>query len=102
MLRTAVLIFACVTVAIGLFLCATGCAHLGGIQALVGGTVILIGTLFERWRYRNGNAAANGNWQPTGERFVDPGSGQSVEVLYDPESGERRYQPAGERYNRPD
>jgi hypothetical protein len=67
----------------------------GGIQTLAGGTLILIGTAFERWRYRNRNAAVSrGDWQPTGERFVDPGSGEKVEVFYDPESGERLYRKA--------
>ena len=102
MLRTVVLIFACLAVALGIFLCSSGLAHAGGVQTLVGGTIILIGTLFERWRYKNRNADARGNWQPTGERFVDPGSGRNVEVLYDPESGERRYQTTSDRYNRID
>ncbi len=92
MLRTTVLLFACAAIALGAYLCATGVAH-GGVQTLVGGAVILVGTLFERWRYRNRNAAAaGGNWQPTGERFVDPGTGRNVEVLYDSRTGERRYQ----------
>ncbi len=91
MLRTAVLLFACLAVALGAYLCSQGVGH-GGIQTLVGGTIILIGTLFERWKYKNRNAAASrGDWQPTGERFVDPGTGEDVEVLYDPQSGERLY-----------
>ncbi len=102
MLRSAVLICAWLLVGLGVYLCAHGFGH-GGIQTLVAGTIILVGTLFERWRYKNKNAgAAGGNWQPTGERFVDPGSGQNVEVLYDPQTGERRYQTTAEGYNRPD
>jgi hypothetical protein len=91
MLRVAVLIFACVLMALGALLCATGIRSAGGIQLLVGGAVILIGTLFERWRYHNRNASAEGDWQVTGERFVDPESGREMEVLYDPNTGERRY-----------
>ncbi len=90
MLRTALLIFACLVLALGGYLCSKGIAY-GGIQTLICGTVILAGTLFERWRYNNTNASAAGNWQPTGERFVDPETGNTVEVLYDPQSGERRY-----------
>jgi hypothetical protein len=90
MLRTAVLIFACLLVALGAYLYTAGVAY-GGLQALVAGVVVLLATLFERWRYNNRNASVDGNWQPTGERFVDPESGKHVEVLYDPHSGERRY-----------
>jgi len=91
MLRTAVLVFACLAVAIGVYLCSVGAISTGGIQTLVGGSLILIGTLFERWRYKNRQASTDGNWQVTGERFVDPESGREMEVLYDPDSGERRY-----------
>ena len=90
MLRAAVLIFGCLVVALGAYLCTTGLGS-GGVQTLVGGTIIVLGTLFERWRYHNRNASVDGDWQPTGERFVDPATGKNVEVLYDPESGERRY-----------
>lgn len=92
MLRTAILVFACLAIGLGAYLCAQGFAGRGGIQTFTGGTVILLGTLFERWRYRNRNVTASrGDWQPTGERFVDPGTGEKMEVLYDPESGERLY-----------
>lgn len=101
MLRTAVLIFGCLTVALGAYLCARGVLS-GGIQTLAGGAVILAGTLFERWRYRNRNVSAAGDWAPTGERFVDPETGRNVEVLYDSRSGERRYRTLGDGYNRPD
>jgi len=95
MLRTAVLIFGCLVLALGAYLCTQGVAASAGIQALVGGAIIVIGTLFERWRYNNRNASADGDWQPTGERFVDPATGKNVEVLYDPQSGERRYREIG-------
>jgi hypothetical protein len=91
MLRTAVLIFAGLAIALGVCLCAKGAAVFGGIQTLIGGTILLAGTLFERWRYRNRNAPTTGNWQVTGERFVDSETGRNMEVLYNPDSGERRY-----------
>ena len=91
MLRTAVLIFGFGVLALGAYLCTLGIAH-GGIQVLVGGAIFVIGTLFERWRYNNKNASSEGDWQVTGERFVDPETGKNMEVLYDPRSGERRYQ----------
>jgi hypothetical protein len=90
MLRTGVLIFGCLVVALGAYLCTKGAAF-GGVQTLIGGAIIVLGTLFERWRYHNRNASVDGDWQPTGERFVDPETGKNVEVLYDAQSGERRY-----------
>jgi hypothetical protein len=102
MLRAGVLLFSCLAVGLGLYLCATGCAATGGIQTLIGGAVILLATLFERWRYNNTNASGGNDWQPTGERFVDPATGKNVEVLYDPHSGERRYRTTGEGTTRPD
>jgi len=90
MLRTGLLVFASLVVALGAYLCTKGVAF-GGIQTLIGGGVLLLGVLFERWRYSNRNASDDGDWQRTGERFVDPESGKNIEVLYDPKSGERRY-----------
>jgi hypothetical protein len=95
MLRAVVLLCSCLAVVLGAYLCAKGAALSGGIQSLVGGTVVLAGTLFERWRYKNRNATTPGNWQATGERFVDPETGREVEVLYDPDTGERRYRKIG-------
>jgi hypothetical protein len=94
MLRTAVLIFGFGVLALGGYLCTQGVGH-GGIQVLVGGAIFVLGTLFERWRYNNKNASSDGDWQVTGERFVDPETGKNMEVLYDPQSGERRYQEIG-------
>jgi hypothetical protein len=90
MLRAALLIFGCLIMALGAYLCSTGLGS-GGVQMLIGGAVLVLGTLFERWRYHNRNASVEGDWQPTGERFVDPETGKNVEVLYDAGSGERRY-----------
>ena len=91
MLRTVVLIFGCGVLLLGVYLCTLGIGN-GGIQVLIGGAIFVLGTLFERWRYNNKNASLDADWQTTGERFVDPETGKSMEVLYDPRSGERRYQ----------
>jgi hypothetical protein len=89
-LRTAVLIFGCLVMLLGAYLCTLGVGF-GGIQVLIGGAVFVLGTLFERWRYHNQNASMDADWQVTGERFVDTETGKTMEVLYDPRSGERQY-----------
>jgi hypothetical protein len=89
-LRTAVLIFGCLILLLGAYLCTLGVGF-GGIQTLIGGSVFVLGTLFERWRYNNKNASMDADWQATGERFVDPETGKNMEVFYDPSSGERQY-----------
>jgi hypothetical protein len=90
MLRNVVIavsaILACV--GIGLIACAV---YAPGWQALVIGVIVLIGTLFERWRYRRIEEASNGHWQRTTEQFIDPTTGEPVEVMFDPRTGERRY-----------
>jgi O-antigen/teichoic acid export membrane protein len=101
MLRTIVLLVAIVLAVIGAVLCLQGVLA-PGIQTLTLGVVAVIGVLFERWRYQNKNASRAADWQRTGERFVDPASGQDVEVLYDPRSGERRYVPLIGSYDKPD
>jgi hypothetical protein len=62
-----------------------------GWQALISGAIVLIGTLFERWRYRRIEERPNGRWQRTDEQFIDPSTGEAVEVMFDPSTGERRY-----------
>src|SRR5579864_8121681 len=57
------------------------------------GIVPMLGLAIERSRYHPDSEA--GDWEPTGERFIDPGSGHLVEVLYNPQSGERLYRDLG-------
>lgn len=100
MLRAAVLLFATVLTAIGIVLFLKG-VTVAGIQAGGIGILLILGTLFERWRYSHiedghskegrDNAAGARRWESTGERFTDPTTGKIVEVLYDPATGERRY-----------
>jgi len=90
MLRAAVLVFAIGMLAAGLWLFATmPSPRVPAIYLLCSGGILLLGTAFER-RYQK-RAPRNAQWRPTGERFVDPQTGANVEVLYDPESGERHY-----------
>jgi hypothetical protein len=66
-----------------------------GLPLLVLGALLFIGIAFER-RYGRPGQQPNDvsiDWQRTGERFVDEETGQPVEVLMDPLTGERRYEP---------
>jgi hypothetical protein len=82
-------IFSCVGIAL------IGCGvRTPGWQLLAFGLVVLLGTLFERWRYRRVSERPerpDGEWQRTSERFLDPSTGQPVDVLFNPQTGERRY-----------
>jgi hypothetical protein len=76
-----------------------------GFYLLGVGALIFAGTLFERWRYRATLSQAPQAWQRTGERFVDPESGRTLSVFYDPVSGERHYvneQPDADRSRGPE
>jgi len=88
-LRTSLLVFAGALALIGMILLIRGLP--GGTQALGLGGLIVLGTVFERWRYRPRDARPEARWEPTGERFEDPQTGKTVQVLYDRKSGERRY-----------
>jgi hypothetical protein len=96
MLRTLVIAAASVLTCVGIGLIACG-VHAPGGQALAIGVIVLIGTLFERWRYRRIEEPPQGNWQRTGEKFIDPSSGDPVEVMFEPSTGERRYVAAQSR-----
>lgn len=61
-----------------------------GIEAALAGLLVA----FERGRYRPNINPARGTWQPTGERFRDPSSGELVDVYADPATGSRDYRPA--------
>jgi hypothetical protein len=91
-LRTVVIAAAAILTCVGIALIACGVRAPGG-QALAVGVIVLIGTLFERWRYRRIEAPPSGHWQRTGEQFIDPSTGDPVEVMFDPRTGERRYVP---------
>jgi hypothetical protein len=90
MLRLVVITGAALLAGVGAVLIVCG-VHAPGWQALVLGLLVLLGTLFERWRYRQIEHGVDQEWQATGERFLDPSSGEPLEVYYNPRTGERRY-----------
>lgn len=64
----------------------------GGWAALGFGAVLLLGTLYERVRYKPVETGRPGpGWQRTAERFFDEDRGKPVTVYIHPETGERRY-----------
>jgi hypothetical protein len=61
-------------------------------QLLFGGLLLVVGLAIERWRYKPLlRTRPDPRWKDTGERFVDPGSGQLTAVYFDPLRGERHY-----------
>jgi hypothetical protein len=90
MLRTVVIGVAVILTCVGIGLVACG-IRAPGWQALAIGVIVLIGMLFERWRYRHIEESSNGHWQRTDEQFLDPSTGDPVEVMFDPRTGERHY-----------
>lgn len=94
MLRAVVLALGGIAVAAGVLIGTAG-ARGAGIYLVCSGAAIILGTAFERWRYRNA-PPAGARWERTGERFEDPATGETMEVHYDRASGERRYVPVGD------
>lgn len=73
----------------------TAVTHGGGIGLMIMGAVIIASLALERRYGRPGapTQVPDHAWEPTGERFIDDESGQSIEVWMDPLTGERRYEP---------
>lgn len=90
MLRTVLIAVTAILMCVGIALVARG-LYMPGWQLLGFSLLVLLGTLFERWRYRRVSEEAEGQWHRTSERFLDPTTGQPVEVLFNPRTGERRY-----------
>ncbi len=75
-----------------------GVAALSGLfvalvpQLLLAGLLLILGLAIERWRYKPLiETGPDPAWTDTGERFVDPASGQLTAVYFDPRDGARHY-----------
>jgi hypothetical protein len=95
MLRNAVLGLAVLVSGSGLLLLAVSPAN--AFPPLVFGVLLLLGTVFERWRYKSPKSAAAAKGVATGERFVDTETGALMEVWYDAATGERTYVKVADR-----
>ena len=63
-----------------------------GFQLLGFGVLLLVGTAFERVRYKRlATGAPDARFQRTAERFRDPATDAPVTVYADPATGERVY-----------
>ena len=100
MLRLAVLLLGVGLLIAGLVALIAGVLPVALWLLIVGGT-ITAGTLFERVFYKPLRSNRPGaGWVKTDERFVDPDTGETVDVFYQPTSGERQY--VAQRADRPD
>jgi hypothetical protein len=94
MIRLGVLLVCAALVLTGLLQVALG--HPFGwwpvaVEALLVGLLVA----FERGRYAPRVDPARGTWQPNGERFRDPVSGELVDVYAEQRTGQRDYRPVG-------
>lgn len=90
MLRNLVLAFAALLTLGGAML--TVVVWPAGVELLMFGLLLLVGTLFERVRYKRlATAAPDARFRPTPERFRDDATGAPVTVYVDPATGERAY-----------
>jgi uncharacterized protein (DUF58 family) len=90
MLRAVIAVLAAILMCTGVVLIAVG-VPVPGWQGFALGLLVLAAILFERWRYQRAQGRPNGEWQGTDERFVDPTTGEPVQVFFNPRTGERRY-----------
>ena len=97
-LRAVVLVLGGIAFAAGALLVSSGTRG-SGIYLICVGLAVVVGTAFERWRYRT-SSAPGAHWERTGERFEDPTTGETMDVQYDRSTGERRYIRAGDSAQR--
>jgi hypothetical protein len=93
MLRGAVLAVGVVMLLAGLGIAVAWPVGVGAsLWLLVVGGLITVGTILERVIYKPLQRKAPGaGWVKTAERFIDPDTGQPVDVFYNPATGERQY-----------
>jgi len=96
MLRPALVILGIVAIGVGALLIASGYILPAGVYLVGSGLILVLGILFERRGYRPRVDRRDAHWEKTSERFIDPVSGHVVDVLYNPETGERDYVDTGQ------
>ena len=53
--------------------------------------LLLVGGAFEAGRYRQRVDRSSPAWRATGEKFIDPSTGRTTTVYYNPVTGKRDY-----------
>ena len=92
MLRTALFVVCGILLAAAGYSAIAGCSLGFVLRLSIPGFVLLFGLLVERWRYKPVTTRRPGpDWVSTNERFIDPETGETVTVFYQPATGERRY-----------
>lgn len=91
MLRGCLVAVGIAGVVAGAVLFISGAAWPAAIELVALGAVLTLGILFERRGYRPRIDRSSGNWEETGERFIDPVTGHLIEVRYNPDTGQRDY-----------
>jgi len=89
MLRSAIIVIGALCLAGGAIAVLSGA--LPGFVFVVWGAVLLLGTLYERVRYKTLLREKPAGLVRTSECFIDDGTGRTVTVYIDPASGERSY-----------
>jgi hypothetical protein len=92
MLRKVILAYGVLALLGGIGLAVAGILTGLVVYLCVNGAIVIAALLFEQGRYRPA-ITPGGNWQETGERFVDPSTGQLMKVRYNPQTGARDYVP---------
>jgi hypothetical protein len=91
MLRATVIVSGCLLLAGSAIALALG-AGPGMIGPAIIGLLFVLGTIFERGRYKPKDTATPGDgFLPTGEVFDDPASEGVVDVWFNKTTGQRRY-----------
>jgi len=90
-LRSGVIAIGIIALVCGIAAMATG-VFPPAFVALAWGVIILLGTVWERVRYKPLETGRPGaGWVATDERFIDDETGRPVRVWLEPATGERRY-----------
>jgi hypothetical protein len=92
MLRRAILAYGVLALIGGIALALAGVFTGLVFYLCINGAIVIAALLFERGRYRP-TVTPGGKWEETGERFVDPSTGQLMKVRYNPQTGARDYVP---------
>jgi hypothetical protein len=93
-LARAVLVTACCSFAAVIALNVFAFRHGAYLWAPLANAVLIAAiVLFERRRYRPPVDPRGIEWKPTGERFIDPTSGEMLAVYFNARTNERDYRP---------